>query len=96
MARSNDPLAATTVRRFCSILGAAAGDFALAYGAVGGVLLAGGMAPRLLDVLQDGCFRTAFEDKGRFRPYVTAISTSVIINPHLALRGAAEAYRSRR
>ncbi len=36
-----DAAASATVQRFCSILGAAAGDFALAYGSVGGVLLAG-------------------------------------------------------
>ena len=92
-AQSGDPSASATVRRFCSILGAAAGDFALAYGAVGGVLVAGGIAPRMLDQLAEGGFRAAFERKGRLSSYVSAISTEVIIHPYLALLGAAESLR---
>ncbi len=80
-----------TVRRFCSILGAVAGDFALAYGAVGGVLLAGGVAPRLLDWLAEDGFRAAFEGKGRLSDYLAAIPTRVVTHPYPALLGAAEA-----
>ncbi len=92
-AGAGDAAALATVRRFCSILGAAAGDFALAYGAVGGVLLAGGIAPRLLDVLAEGGFRAAFERKGRLTSYVAAIPTEVVTHPYLALLGAAERLR---
>jgi glucokinase len=66
-----------------------AGDFALAYGAVGGVLLAGGIAPRMVDILNGGGFRQAFEAKGRFVGYVSAIPTQVVVNPYFALVGAA-------
>ncbi len=92
-AQSGDASASATVRRFCSILGTAAGDFALAYGAVGGVLLAGGIAPRMLDPLAAGGFRAAFERKGRLSGYVSAISTEVVTHPFLALLGAAESLR---
>ncbi|WP_254601004.1 glucokinase [Caulobacter sp. S45] len=92
-AKSGDAAALATVRRFCSILGSAAGDFALAYGAVGGVLIAGGIAPRILNVLAEGGFRAAFERKGRLASYLAAIPTEVVTHPYLALLGAAESLR---
>ena len=92
-ARSGDASALATVQRFCGILGSAAGDFALAYGAMGGVLLAGGIAPRMLDQLAAGGFRAAFERKGRLSSYLSAIPTEVVTHPHLALLGAAESLR---
>ena len=92
-ARRGEPAAHATLDRFCSILGTAAGDIALAYGAVGGVLLAGGLAPRLLDRLAAGGFRAAFERKGRLSGYLQAIPTEVVTHPYLALVGAAERLR---
>ncbi len=92
-AKAGDAAASATVERFCSILGAAAGDFALAYGAVGGVLLAGGIAPRMLDALAAGGFRAAFERKGRLSGYLSDILTEVVTHPYLALLGAAESLR---
>jgi glucokinase len=88
-AMAGDKIAIETLERFCAIFGAVAGDFALSYGAQGGVYIAGGIAPRLLDVLQQSAFRSRFEDKGRFRPYVAAIPTRVVTHPYLALMGAA-------
>jgi glucokinase len=84
-------LAEETVQRFCAILGSVCGDFALAYGAAGGVYLAGGVAPRLADALNGGGFRAAFEDKGRFAGYLAAIPTRLVTHPYLALLGAARA-----
>jgi glucokinase len=89
-AKAGDRSAVQTVERFCAIFGSVAGDFALAYGATGGVYLAGGIAPRLLDILEASAFRSRFEDKGRFRDYVAAIPTRVVTHPYLALLGAAQ------
>jgi len=94
-ARAGDKIAIQTLERFCAILGAVAGDFALSYGARGGVYVAGGIAPRMLDVLQASAFRSRFEDKGRFRDYVAAIPTRVVTHPYLALLGAAHFLQSR-
>jgi glucokinase len=88
-AAAGDKAARETLERFCAIFGAVAGDFALSYGALGGVYLAGGIAPRLLDILQTGAFRSRFEAKGRFRDYVASIPTRVVTHPYLALLGAA-------
>jgi glucokinase len=80
-----------TVDRFCAILGSTAGDIALALGARGGVFIAGGIAPRVIDLLEAGPFRARFEAKGRFVDYMKAIPTHVILHPHTALIGAAVA-----
>ncbi|MES2033795.1 MAG: glucokinase, partial [Pseudomonadota bacterium] len=87
--RGEDALCVETLDRFCAIYGAAAGDFALAFGAAGGVYLGGGISPRILDVLRRRDFRARFEAKGRFSAYTGAISTQVILHPHAALLGAA-------
>lgn len=81
---------ARTVTRFASILGSVAGDFALYYGARGGVFIAGGIAPTILPFLERSEFRTRFEAKGRFEAYLRAIPTRVILHPHAAFLGDAE------
>lgn len=78
-----------TLARFCAILGAVAGDIALTTGARGGVYIAGGIAPRILDFLKASPFRRRFERKGRFQEYMADIPTWVITHKHAALLGAA-------
>lgn len=91
-AESGDALATAAIERFCAILGSVAGDCALAYGARGGVYLAGGVSRHVMRTLHSGGFRQRFEDKGRFRSYLQAIPTRVILHPHtMALLGAARA-----
>lgn len=81
---------ARTVLRFCTILGSVAGDFALIYGARGGMFIGGGIAPTILPLLEKSDFRTRFEAKGRFKDYLAAIPTYVVLNPYVAFLGAAE------
>jgi glucokinase len=81
------PSAALTM--FCSIYGAVAGDLALAHGARGGVYIAGGIAEKIESFLMRSPFRQRFEDKGRLSAYVAAIPTQLIVNPDIALLGAA-------
>ncbi|MBC6983112.1 glucokinase [Caulobacter sp. 17J80-11] len=80
-----------TVERFCAILGDVLGDYALAVGAEGGVYIGGGIAPRILPVLERSDFRARFESKGRFVDYMRAIPTWLIVHPLATLLGAAEA-----
>jgi len=94
-ALSGDRIAEESLIRFCSIMGAVAGDIALTFGARGGLCIAGGVAPRILTWLERGDFRRAFEDKGRFGPYLAGISTQVILHPQAALIGAAHAAQTR-
>jgi glucokinase len=81
----------TTLSAFCSIFGAVAGDLALAHGASGGVLIAGGIAGKIERYLTQGRFRARFEAKGRLSPFVKSIPTSLIVNPDAPLLGAAHA-----
>ena len=81
---------ARTLDRFCLILGSVAGDFALTYGARGGLFLAGGICPSILAVLEKSDFRKRFEAKGRFKSYLAAIPTHVILHSHAAFLGAGD------
>jgi glucokinase len=77
------------VDRFFAFLGTFAGNLALTFDARGGVLLAGGIVPRLIDRIETSSFRSRFESKGRFRSYLERIPTRVILDPSgAALRGA--------
>lgn len=90
-AEKGDVLAAKTLKRFCRLYGAAAGDYALAFGAIGGVYLGGGIAGKIMPQLRAGDFREGFEAKGRFRDYCAAIPTKAILHPYAALLGGAAA-----
>jgi len=72
---------------FCAMLGSFAGNLALTYGGRGGVYIAGGIAPRILDFLAESEFRRRFEQKGRLSEYLKAIPTQVIVHPAATFLG---------
>jgi glucokinase len=80
-------LAQRSLQAFCAFLGSFAGNVALTFGARGGVYIAGGIAPRILNFLVQSEFRNRFEAKGRFQNYLKAIPTYVITHPAAALIG---------
>jgi glucokinase len=57
--------------------------------ATGGVYLGGGIAPKIVDKLQEAAFINAFLAKGRLRPLLEAIPVKVILDDRAALVGAA-------
>ncbi len=77
------------VHLFFEILGQVAGDLALTLGANDGVYIAGGIAKRYPDTLQNGAFRAAFERKGRHRHLMERIPTFLITHAQPGLLGAA-------
>jgi glucokinase len=85
-----DPHCQEAVAMFCAMLGAVAGNLALTVGARGGVYIAGGIVPRLGRRFAESAFRRRFEAKGRFKPYLAAIPTSIIIHGNPALLGLAK------
>ncbi|WP_051184667.1 glucokinase [Desulfatiglans anilini] len=85
-----EPLCVKVLGTFCSVLGAAAGNLALAVLATGGVYLAGGIPPKILPALADGRFMKAFADKGRFSGLLQGIAVRVILNQKASLMGAAQ------
>lgn len=86
-----DPIAAAALDRFFLILGAVAGDFALAHGA-DGVVLAGGLGYRLRDQFALSGFTDRFVAKGRFERRMKAIPVKLITHPQPGLYGAAAAF----
>lgn len=86
-AQAGDPLGTQTVRLFARLLGRLAGDLALIFEASGGVLIAGGVAPRMVDVIQSGAFRDAFDGKTPHEDWSRAVPAAVIVHPEPALLG---------
>ncbi len=84
-----DRLADRALDLFCEVLGAQAGNLALTVIATGGVYLAGGIAPRIVERLKSGPFLTAFRDKGRMSELLSRVPVHVIVNPNVGLLGAA-------
>lgn len=88
------PLARQAVRLFLDLLAGFAGDLALAWGARGGVFLAGGILPRLLDRLDAAAFRARFEAKPPMQDFLGAIPLAVVTHPAPAFLGLAAIARS--
>ena len=82
-------LCVATLNAFVSILGAEAGNLALKVLASGGVYLGGGIPPRILPALEQKPFREAFRHKGRMSDLLVRVPVHVILNPKVALLGAA-------
>jgi glucokinase len=87
LARQSEPLARKTLAMFFAMLGTVATNLAVTTGARGGVYIAGGIVPRLVEQLAKSEFRARFEAKGRYRSYLAAIPTHVITAPLPAFRG---------
>ena len=90
----SDPLCVRAVEMFASIYGAEAGNLALRCVAIGGVMIGGGIAPKLLPVLRRGTFLESLFDKGHYAELLRGIEVSVALDPRTALRGSA-AYAAR-
>jgi glucokinase len=82
-------LCIATLRIFVSVLGAEAGNLALKVLATGGIYLGGGIPPRIIPALEDEHFMESFTGKGRFSELLARIPVHVILNPKIALIGAA-------
>jgi glucokinase len=74
---------------FAVLYGREAGNTALKHMALGGVYLAGGIAPKNLALLQGAGFAEGFRDKGRMRGLMEQIPVRVILDPLTPLYGAA-------
>jgi len=84
-----DPVCAHAVEMFCDMYGTEAGNLALKVLALGGVVLCGGIAPKILPVLKKGGFMRGFTAKGRLATMLKQIEVRVVTNPNVALVGAA-------
>ncbi len=81
--------AVEAMRLFCRIYGQAAGDLALLAQALGGVYIAGGIAPKILPLLKHPEFLEGFHSKGRFAEWTRNVPVSVVLDEDVGLKGAA-------
>lgn len=85
----SDDICIETMDCFVRLYGAEAGNLALKTMSRGGLYVGGGIAPKILPLLQRGTFMTAFLDKGRMRHLLEAMPVRVILNDRVALYGPA-------
>ncbi len=88
-ALENNQVALKTLNTFFEILGSVAGDFALSMGAIGGVYIGGGIAPRYAELLKQSRFRERFENKLNYQKYLRKIPTAIVTHEQAGLLGAA-------
>lgn len=93
--QNKDSLAYLTMELFCKLYGAKAGNLALSTLSLGGIYIGGGIAPKILPVLQNGVFMNSFLSKGRFRNLLEDMQVKVSLNEETALLGAAYYGRDR-
>ncbi|MGE5537609.1 MAG: glucokinase [Gemmatimonas sp.] len=86
----SDRRAIAAADAFSRLLGGFCGDMALAFGALGGVYLVGGVIPRLGRAFNRRAFRVAFEAKGRYRDYLARVPVSLVDRNDLGVKGLAE------
>jgi glucokinase len=87
-ARGTDAACERALDMFVSLYGAEAGNLALKVLPLGGLYVAGGIAPKIIDKLRQGSFMRAFLDKGRLSTALERVRVSVVMNPHVGLLGA--------
>jgi len=83
------PICDRALDLFVSAFGAEAGNVCLKALAKGGIYLAGGIAAKVLPRLEEGGFRFAFENKGRFQAFLRTVPVFVVLHPQPGLLGAA-------
>jgi glucokinase len=83
------PVCVETMRVWVEAYGAEAGNMALRTLALGGVYIAGGIAPKILSKFRDGAFLRAFCGKSKFASVLSRIPVSVVVNEDAPVWGVA-------
>ena len=78
-----------TLELWTSIYGAEAGNLALKALSLGGVFVAGGIAPKILPKMQDGRFLQAFRQKEKFAEMLSHVPVQIVLNQEAPMLGAA-------
>ncbi|AFY58944.1 glucokinase [Rivularia sp. PCC 7116] len=85
----SDRLSEQTMQLFVDAYGAEAGNLALKLLPYGGLYIGGGIAPKILPLIQNGNFLLNFSSKGRMRSILQDIPVHIILNSQVGLIGAA-------
>ena len=84
---TSHPIAVRAVEMFCEVLGAVAGEMVLATGARGGVILGGGILPKIAKIFAESAFVDRFTQMGPMADYVRDVPVTLITNEKAALIG---------
>lgn len=88
MANAGNAAAIATIQNFIRLMATEASNVAMQYYSTGGVVIAGGMMPRLLTQLNVGDFLTSFTDKHQFHDWLKTIPLLICRNTDAPLVGA--------
>ncbi|NEP60051.1 MAG: glucokinase [Symploca sp. SIO2G7] len=84
-----DRLSEKTMQIFVDTYGTEAGNLALKLLPYGGLYIAGGIAAKILPLMQEGGFLRSFTQKGRITPLLKKVPIYIVLNPQVGLIGAA-------
>lgn len=83
-----DPIAKKTLDLFVDIYASMLGNVALMMLPMGGLYVAGGIAPKLINLLGQPHFLQVLQDKGRMSDLIRRIPVNVVMNTNIGLSGA--------
>ncbi|MBW2461689.1 MAG: glucokinase, partial [Deltaproteobacteria bacterium] len=86
--QAGDAACVRTMEIFVSLYGSEAGNLALKVVPTGGLYVAGGIATKIVPLLEDGRFMTAFRSKDRMAKLLETIRVTVVTEPEVGLLGA--------
>jgi len=83
-----DELCCSAIQLFCEIYAAEAGNLALKCLPQSGIVLAGGISPKILKAIKQPYFIESFINKGRYKSFLSGLSIRVCMNDKAVLLGA--------
>ena len=86
--KGSDRLCEKTMVMFVSAYGAEAGNLALKLLPYGGIYIAGGIAAKIMPLMETNIFLEAFKSKGRVSAAIEQIPVHVVLNPQVGLLGS--------
>jgi glucokinase len=86
---ASDRLSEQTMQLFVEAYGCEAGNLALKLLPYGGLYIAGGIAAKILPLMQQDKFLLNFSQKGRMRSLLEDVPVHIVLNPQVGLIGAA-------
>ncbi len=86
--KHRDILAEKSLKLFVEVYGAVAGNYALTTLPYGGLYIAGGIAPKIIEWMRQNIFMQAFNNKNKMTGLLENIPVKLILNSHVGLLGA--------
>lgn len=86
--KQSDRLCEKTMEMFIEAYGAETGNLALKLLSYGGIYIAGGIAAKILPLMQDGRFLKVFKNKGRVSTLIEEVPVHIVLNPQVGLVGS--------